>query len=336
MGPVNLSSPPCQSRSEVRDGLIFSFLYVMMADYNNSVDHAFEDDTRLIFASDAVLARVCGPYDNLKCELCGVLLTSLQGVRDHCHRSHHNLDLTFQCAKCDKGFSSYRGICCHFPKCTGARISVSEGPLSCSECERKFDSKRALSTHERHMHPGIRNAKRLKDFNPPGDGKTIHGNTKWTEEEVQLLVSLSKRFEGYKSINKEISLILTSKTCKQISDKRRYLNLHSGNEGLAAAEAVLEICDDSHPEVIVHGDIGREVQGKDSVRIPPDNSVMGNCVVLLRRLDTDKRSDLDLGKDKDLRIDIEKATKANRENADDRVIQSVSDNEIDPDNFQWK
>nr|ADX60044.1 R2 protein [Reticulitermes urbis] len=334
----------------------------MMADYNNSVDHALEDDTRFIFARDSVLARVCGHFDNLKCELCGVLLTSLQGVREHCHRSHHNLDLTFQCTKCDKGFSSYRGICCHFSKCRGARISVSEGPLSCSECERKFDSKRALSTHERHMHPGIRNAKRLKDFNPRGGGKTIHGNTKWTEEEVQLLVSLSKRFEGYKSINKEISLILTSKTCKQISDKRRYLNLHNGNGGLAAAEAVLVFCDDSHLEVtdsdgavlseimdeeyyqssltmrssIVHGDIGREVQGKDLVRIPPDNSVMGNCVVLLRKLATEKRSDLDLSKDKELRIDIEKATKANRESADGRVIQSVADNEIDPDTFQWK
>jgi hypothetical protein len=98
------------------------------------------------------------------------------------------------------------------------------------------------------MHPGIRNAKRLKNFNPRGGGKTIHGNTKWTEEEVQLLVSLSKRFEGYKSINKKISLILTSKTCKQISDKRRYLNLRNGNRGLAAAEAVLDFCDDSHPE----------------------------------------------------------------------------------------
>ena len=112
--------------------------------------------------------------------------------------------------------------------------------------------------------------------------------------------------------------------------------MHNGNGGLAAAEAVLEFCEDSHPEVtesdgavlseimdeechqssvtmrssIVHGDIGREVQGKELVRIPPDNSVKGNCVVLLRRLDTDKRSDLDLGKDKELRTDIGKATEA--------------------------
>ena len=222
MGPVNLSSPPCQSRSEVGDVLIFSTLYVMMADYNNSVNQAFEDNTRLIFARDAVLAKVCGPFDNLECGLCGVLLMSLQGVREHGHKAHHNLVLTFQCTKCDKGFSLYRGICCHFSKCIGSRVSVSEGPLSCSECERKFDTKRALSTHERHMHPGTRNAKRLNAVSPRGSGKTIHGNTKWTKEEVQLLVSLSKRLEGHKSINKEISLILTSKTCKQISDKRRY------------------------------------------------------------------------------------------------------------------
>jgi hypothetical protein len=113
--------------------------------------------------------------------------------------------------------------------------------------------------------------------------------------------------------------------------------LHNGNGGQAATEVLLEFCDDNHPEVtdsdgaelseimdeeshqssvtmrssIVHGDIGREVQKKDLVRIPPDNRVMGNCVVLLRRPVTDKGNDF------------------NRESADGSVIQSSVSGKLD-------
>jgi hypothetical protein len=57
----------------------------------------------------------------------------------------------------------------------------------------------------------------------PPAGTKVHGNTKWTEEETAELGKLNEKFRGSKSINRDISLLLQSKTIKQISDKRRRL-----------------------------------------------------------------------------------------------------------------
>jgi hypothetical protein len=68
-----------------------------------------------------------------------------------------------------------------------------------------FASSRALSTHERHRHPCIRNGKRLAEMSRENK---IHGNTKWTEDEVQSLVKLNEEFGAHKFVNLSIEKFL--------------------------------------------------------------------------------------------------------------------------------
>jgi hypothetical protein len=72
---------------------------------------------------------------------------------------------------------------------------------NCEACGLSFKTSRALSTHERHKHTAVRNRKRLVDMEPR-ERPAPHGNTKWTQEEIDLLLDLNERYKDQKFINK--------------------------------------------------------------------------------------------------------------------------------------
>ena len=162
------------------------------------------------------------PYmDGWTCSLCGEAVTSLSGAKDHIVKRHPSIELRYMCRQCNKHILTYRWAQCHFPRCPGpeGNLTQDENKFICEACEAGFSSSRALSTHERHAHPELRNLKRLQK---PVTVET-HGNTVWLPE-VEML-RLNDELKNSKFINKEISKILTSKSGKQISDKRRRLGL---------------------------------------------------------------------------------------------------------------
>ncbi|XP_076762718.1 uncharacterized protein LOC143430371 [Xylocopa sonorina] len=82
-----------------------------------------------------------------------------------------------------------------------------------------------LSTHERSKHPEVRKQKRMLQMKSKKTGG--RKAYEWTQDEVNLLIELERRFQDKRQINKEIQKFLSSKSCKQISDKRRQLRAKS-------------------------------------------------------------------------------------------------------------
>ncbi|KAL7825606.1 hypothetical protein SRHO_G00340750 [Serrasalmus rhombeus] len=87
------------------------------------------------------------------------------------------------CVLCGQFVGMCRGL--EAPPCGG---SIATAP--CKECGRGFASARALSTHERHVHPVLRNTKRIQM------ARMQRASTRWTEQEVALLKQLVMEFAG--------------------------------------------------------------------------------------------------------------------------------------------
>lgn len=103
-----------------------------------------------------------------------------------------------------------------------------------------FDTKRGLSTHERIKHPAVRNEKRQNEQKPKAvsePSSNARGKHKkvWTDEEIETLKKLDIKYYNYKQPNVHIKKYITTKTIKQISDKRRELRLQ--NEATAASNS---------------------------------------------------------------------------------------------------
>ena len=107
-------------------------------------------------------------------------------------------------------------------------------------CSATFESKSGLGQHVRHCHPNLANELRLQAAQKDIERKRAarkgeqakqclpnrriqQGQNCWTYEEASRLLELEEKFKGEKRINMAISQLLTSKTHKQIGDKRRQL-----------------------------------------------------------------------------------------------------------------
>lgn len=174
---------------------------------------------------------ICVPLESdALCPFCvreGLRFTfnTLKSLNEHINSHHLENKISWCCRFCLKNYSKLHGWYCHYGKCKG---SVDTGPpkaFQCELCNDRFDTQRGLSTHERHDHPRLRNEKRHAT-STSRDTTQVRNRPRgaiWTTEETDLLKILELRFRNFKQINAEIAKIITSKTAKQISDKRRDL-----------------------------------------------------------------------------------------------------------------
>jgi hypothetical protein len=183
-----------------------------------------------------------------------------------------------------------------------AASSTVEAAFVCGEYGAPLASSRALSTDERHRHPGIRNGKRLAEMSR--ENKT-HGNTKWTEEEVQSLVELNEKFGAHKFIKREIAPVMGTKTMKQISDKRRRLGLcpwvagvHVGVEEVNRS-AVVDSDHGCSPDLesprsaVVASGLSAAPVGRSGAPSPPRTRAEDIPIAAVEELDSWRRADRD-------------------------------------------
>nr|CAI5817333.1 unnamed protein product [Callosobruchus analis] len=122
--------------------------------------------------------------------------------------------------------------------------------FSCGNCSATFPTQIGLSQHERHVHPSVRNQKRLATAAAPRKRTVGERSSRpkiWTEEEEQRLRELNEVYRGKYYINTLLMPHFPGKTSKQISDKRYLLGLTKPVDGQATsgrATAVSRSLDD--------------------------------------------------------------------------------------------
>lgn len=121
------------------------------------------------------------PIENYTCALCGVSAGTLMWVVNHFATRHGGVLVRYSCRLCGKASTGWRTIVCHTPHCNGGiGRRQRSGAFACEECGRGFVSNRARSTHERHVHPDLRNRKRSRQV-PAASG----GSSAFTQTEVE-------------------------------------------------------------------------------------------------------------------------------------------------------
>ncbi|CAM5179267.1 unnamed protein product [Eretmochelys imbricata] len=151
-----------------------------------------------------VLLRL--PNDNPTCPFCGDHVGKPTALQVHLKRHHGGKDVEFQCSLCDK---------------------IDPKAHSILFCAKRFGTKSGLSQHKRRAHPMVRNAERIQASQPKQNSQRGKHKSCWSAEEELLLIDFDKMYSGEKCINKLIAEAMKTKTAKQISDKRRLLNLSS-------------------------------------------------------------------------------------------------------------
>ena len=97
-----------------------------------------------------------------KCDECSFSSQSLLGVENH--PKVHGCKISFRCTKqdCPKAGAKMggRGVAIHYSKCRPGVVGPAPS-FKCLECGKLFRTRRGVSQHERHRHPGRRNALRV-------------------------------------------------------------------------------------------------------------------------------------------------------------------------------
>uniref|UniRef100_A0A8C3SAH1 Reverse transcriptase n=1 Tax=Chelydra serpentina TaxID=8475 RepID=A0A8C3SAH1_CHESE len=175
------------------------------------------------------------PNDNPACPFCGDHVGKPTALSVHLKRHHGGKDMEFQCSLCNKTDPNAHSILCHVPKCKGLTPQVPAGDWACEVCARGFGTKSGLSQHKRKAHPVVRNAERILASQPKQNSQRGKHKSCWSAEEEMLLIDFDKMYSGEKYINKLIAEAMKTKTPKQVSDKRRLLNLYQRKTtGIAA------------------------------------------------------------------------------------------------------
>ncbi|GCC44388.1 hypothetical protein chiPu_0028761, partial [Chiloscyllium punctatum] len=157
------------------------------------------------------------PVDGLLCKPCNTLFPNVSLFAKHLRHLHQTKIFRTKCSRCQKT-GEFHSIACHYPKCKGA-LQMVMGEFPCEACEDNFTTKSGLSQHERHMPLEWRNNERIEADKPTAKRR----KGAWSEEQETLLEQLEISLAGARFINDEIAKVLTTKTAKQISDKRRLL-----------------------------------------------------------------------------------------------------------------
>ncbi|KMQ93079.1 reverse transcriptase [Lasius niger] len=162
-------------------------------------------------------ATLCCP----KCSELGLNISCIgsRQLNVHMEKEHFMVHIIWSCAKCSKRFPKVHAWRCHYAVCKG-EVGSPAGLHQCEGYPRSFNSRTALSQHERNEHSNIRNQERTDKAERPA-GVSGRKLTVWTEEELRKLKELSDRFQGERNINVKLMEYFPDKTNKQISDARR-------------------------------------------------------------------------------------------------------------------
>ncbi|XP_078051849.1 uncharacterized protein LOC144477995, partial [Augochlora pura] len=139
----------------------------------------------------------------------------------HMAEQHPDTRIGWRCGGCRRIFPGMHNCKCHIPKCKGSGTGAAIDGLSCPTCGSVFSTKRGLSQHERIRHPVVRNQERIAQASV--SARPVNRASVWSKEETETLVRLNEIYKNEKQPNAKIHQILTTKTAKQISDKRRLL-----------------------------------------------------------------------------------------------------------------
>lgn len=170
------------------------------------------------------IPTVTVPDKHPPCPCCGTRLDCMKSLIEHLKRAHGVKRTRFRCSKCGREGFNFHSIACHVPKCKVTTVETAPAKgWTCEECGRDFNSKIGLGQHKRHAHPLIRNQERIEASRPKEINNTGAHKKCWTKEEEEVLMKLVTQFRDCKNINKLIAEHITTKTTKQISDKRRLL-----------------------------------------------------------------------------------------------------------------
>uniref|UniRef100_A0A8C3F8X6 ribonuclease H n=1 Tax=Chrysemys picta bellii TaxID=8478 RepID=A0A8C3F8X6_CHRPI len=166
------------------------------------------------------------PHDNPACPFCGDHVGKPKALSVHMKHHHGGKDVEFQCSLCTRADPNVHSILCHIPKCKGLTPQEPAGDWACEVCARRFGTKSGLSQHKRRAHPVVRNAERIQASQPKQNSQRGKHKSCWSAEEELLLTDFDTMYSGEKYINKLIAEAIKTKTAKQVSDKRRLLNLY--------------------------------------------------------------------------------------------------------------
>jgi len=102
-----------------------------------------------------------------QCVLCvdrdkNTLYLNTKDLADHFATHHVRASVQWTCARCEKSFPKVHGWRCHYVKCKGMPGDQLAQPFKCQICNESFEKQVGLSMHERHMHPAVRNRKRME------------------------------------------------------------------------------------------------------------------------------------------------------------------------------
>nr|CAI5841461.1 unnamed protein product [Callosobruchus analis] len=177
---------------------------------------------------------------------------SAKDAKTHVTTEHPGVTIYWECPTCDKRSTTTAGIQNHSRVCrhrTNALVNA-QVSFSCGNCSATFPTQIGLSQHERHVHPSVRNQKRLATAAAPRKRTVGERSSRpkiWTEEEEQRLRELNEVYRGKYYINTLLMPHFPGKTSKQISDKRCLLGLTKPVDGQATsgrATAVSRSLDD--------------------------------------------------------------------------------------------
>lgn len=115
------------------------------------------------------------PLRDFRCALCGVSASTATEARKHFATRHGNVPVRYSCSSCGKTSSSCHSVLCHVPKCPGPEGDRPVRAVECEACGKTFGTRRACSIHEMHVHPKVRNRKRIaqerRKGGPPTEGE---------------------------------------------------------------------------------------------------------------------------------------------------------------------
>lgn len=126
------------------------------------------------------------PLRDFSCVLCGVSAGALTGVSKHFAIRHGGVPVRYSCRTCGKTSNLGHSIICHVPKCKGPKVAAPAGAVRCEGCEATFATKRGCSIHELHVHPTIRNRKRISESRRGGGSADLQ-----TDEEAGTQTALA-------------------------------------------------------------------------------------------------------------------------------------------------
>ena len=159
------------------------------------------------------------PADTIFCVLCSRYVGTVLLADNHFKSTHGGIRIRYECDICHMFSYNHHSVSCHVPKCRGLRAPSDSGTtpaVHCEACGRGFGSDRALSTHECHVHPEVRNGKRIRQ------ARMLGGPTGWTEQEVAHLNQLLQEHAGDPQATSRVAAQFLDKSYEQVRSKIRY------------------------------------------------------------------------------------------------------------------